>query len=78
MEQVSAKGILNMHRRRLDAQYIFEEKEAGPLAAAKRPVAEKLRVLAKLRDLEKELEPIRAGNKALPLRKGVKIRVKTA
>lgn len=67
-----------MGKHRFQADLIFRKKEAGRLVAAKRPVAEKLQVLAQLRNFEKQLEPIRAANKALRLRKGVKIRVKTA
>lgn len=61
-----------------DGEAIYQKKQAGRVAAARRPVLEKLEVVAKLRAFEQELEPIRAANKALRASQGVKIRIKTA
>ncbi len=61
-----------------DATEFFHCKEAGRKAKAKRPVAEKMATVAKLRDVEKSLAPIRAANKARRASKQIKILIKTA
>ena len=61
-----------------DTTEFYRRKEAGRKAAAKRPLAEKMATVAKLRDAEKSLAPIRAANKARRASKQIKIRIKTA
>jgi hypothetical protein len=47
-------------------------------ARAKRPLAEKLAVAAKLRDVQQKLAPARAANKAKRAAGKIDIRIKTA
>jgi len=61
-----------------DATEFYRRKEAGRKVNAKRPVAEKMATVAKLRDAEKSLAPIRAANKARRASKQIKILIKTA
>ncbi|MGI9168068.1 MAG: hypothetical protein ACR2G5_17095 [Pyrinomonadaceae bacterium] len=61
-----------------DATEFYRRKEAGRKAKAKRPVEEKMATVAKLRDVEKSLAPIRAANKARRASKQIKILIKTA
>ncbi len=60
-----------------DAKEFYRRKEAGRKAEAKRPVAEKMAMVAKLRDAEKSLAPVRAANRARRASKQIKIRIKT-
>lgn len=61
-----------------DATEFYRRKEAGRKAKAKRPAAEKMATVAKLRDAEKSLAPIRAANKARRALKQIKVLIKTA
>lgn len=56
---------------------IFREMEERRKLRAKRPIAEKLAVTERLRDLQKELAPVRAANKAKRANEAVKIKIKT-
>ena len=56
----------------------YRQKEQQRKARAKRPVAEKLAVAAKLRDLQEKLAPARAANKAKRAAGKIQIRIKTA
>ena len=53
-------------------------KEQQRKLLAKRPVAEKLAIAAKLRDVQEKLAPARAANKAKRATGKVEIRIKTA
>lgn len=57
---------------------LFRRKEAQRKKNAQRPVSEKLATVARLRDMEKSLAPIRKANKAKRAAKQIKIRIKTA
>lgn len=61
-----------------DATEFYRRKEAGRKAEAKRPVAEKMVMATRLRDVEKTLAPIRAANKARRALNQIKILIKTA
>jgi hypothetical protein len=61
-----------------DTSEFYRRKEANRKVEAKRPIAEKMATVAKLRDAEKSLAPIRAANKAKRAAKQIKIRIKTA
>lgn len=56
---------------------IFREMEERRKLRAKRPIAEKLAVTERLRDLQKALAPVRAANKATRASEAVKIKIKT-
>ena len=56
----------------------YRQKEQRRKARAKRPVAEKLAVAAKLRDLQERLAPARAANRAKRAAGKIEIRIKTA
>jgi hypothetical protein len=56
----------------------YREKELQRKARAKRPVAEKLAVAAKLREAQQKLVPARAANKAKRAAGKIEIRIKTA
>jgi len=53
-------------------------KEQQRKLLAKRPVAEKLAIAAKLRDVQEKLAPARSANKAKRATGKVEIRIKTA
>ena len=61
-----------------DSTEFYRRKEVNRKAEAKRPLAEKMAIVAKLRDAEKTLTPVRAANKAKRAAKQIKIRIKTA
>ena len=61
-----------------DLTEFYKRKEAFRKLEAKRPIAEKMATVTKLRDLEMSLAPIRAANKAKRANGQVKIRIKTA
>ena len=56
---------------------IFREMEERRKLRAKRPIAEKLAVTERLRDLQKALAPVRAAHKAKRANEGVEIKIKT-
>ena len=56
----------------------YRQKEQQRKARAKRPVAEKLAVAAKLREVQQKLAPARAANKAKRAAGKIEIRIKTA
>lgn len=59
-----------------DPRELYRRKEADRRTKANRPIAEKLSMVTRLRDMEKTLAPIRAANKAKRAAKQIKIRVK--
>lgn len=54
--------------KRIDIQEIFQRREANRKLRATMPIAEKLAIAEELRDLQKELAPIREANR-LKIRK---------
>ncbi|HJZ78994.1 MAG TPA: hypothetical protein VKD91_01570 [Pyrinomonadaceae bacterium] len=60
-----------------DVREIYRAMEKRRKSRAKRPVAEKLVVAEKLRDLQKALAPARAANKLKRATQGVEIPIKT-
>ena len=61
-----------------EAAKSHRRKEQQRKLLAKRPVAEKLAIAAKLRDVQEKLAPARAANKAKRAAGKVEIRIKTA
>jgi predicted RNA-binding Zn ribbon-like protein len=61
-----------------DVAKFYRQKEQQRKARAKRPVAEKLAVATKLRDVQQKLAPARAANKAKRAAGKIDIRIKTA
>lgn len=61
-----------------DLTEFYQRKEAGRKASARRPLAEKLAVATKLREIEERLASVRAANKAMRARKRIEIAIKTA
>lgn len=56
---------------------LYRDMEERRKLRAKRPVAEKLAITERLRDLQKALAPVRAANKAKRSTGKVEIRIKT-
>jgi predicted RNA-binding Zn ribbon-like protein len=56
----------------------YRQKDQQRKARAKRPVAEKLAVATKLRDVQQKLAPARVANKAKRAAGKIEIRIKTA
>jgi hypothetical protein len=54
--------------KRIDLQEIFQRRQEGRKLRARMPIAEKLAIAEELRDLQKELAPIREANR-LKIRK---------
>lgn len=61
----------------LDTTNLYRQMEERRKLRAKRPVAEKLAVAERLRDLQRALAPVRAANKAKRAAGEVQIRIKT-
>jgi hypothetical protein len=61
-----------------DATELYRRRDKLRKAKARRPVAEKLAIVSRLRDVQKNLAPVRAANKAKRVAGLIKIRVKTA
>lgn len=61
-----------------EVEKLYQKKEQQRKARAKRPIAEKLAVAARLRDVQEKLAPIRAANKAKRTAGKIEIRIKTA
>ena len=61
-----------------EVEKFYRKKEQQRKERAKRPVAEKLAVAAKLRDVQQKLAPARAANKARRAAGKIDIRIKTA
>ena len=57
---------------------LHQRKETNRKALARRPVAEKLAIATRLREVEKSLAPVRAANAAKRAAKQIVIRIKTA
>ena len=57
-----------------DTAELYRRIELGGKAEAKRPIAEKMAVAAKLRQVQESLAPVRAANKARRALEPVKIR----
>lgn len=60
-----------------DPSELYRRKEAHRKNEAKRPVAEKMDAVTRLRDFECKLEDIRKANRAKRAAKQVKIEIKT-
>ena len=60
-----------------DNAELYRAMEERRKLRAKRPIAEKLAVAERLRDLQKALAPLRASNKAKRAAENVEIRIKT-
>jgi hypothetical protein len=60
-----------------DVTELYREMEERRKSRAKQPIAEKLAVAERLRDLQKALAPVRAANKAKRAAGEVHIRIKT-
>jgi len=60
-----------------DVAELYREMEERRKLRAKRPISEKLKVVERLRDLQKTLAPLRAANKAKRATSDVEIRIKT-
>ena len=56
----------------------YRRKEQQRKARAKRPIAEKLAIASRLRDVQEKLAPARAANKAKRASGKIEIRIKTA
>jgi hypothetical protein len=56
----------------------YRKKDQQRKLRAKQPVAEKLAIAAKLRDVQEKLAPARAANKAKRAAGKIEIRIKTA
>ncbi len=65
---------MNRERR---LEELYREMEERRKLRAKRPIAEKLAITERLRDLQKALAPVRAANKAKRAAGKVEIRFKT-
>lgn len=65
-------------RENSEAPKSHRRKEQQRKVRAKRPIAEKLAIAAKLRDLQQALAPTRAANKAKRAAGQIEIRIKTA
>jgi hypothetical protein len=65
---------MNKERR---LEELYREMEERRKMRAKRPIAEKLAITERLRDLQKALAPVRAANKAKRAAGEVQIRIKT-
>lgn len=61
-----------------DTTELHRQRKEQRKIAAKRPASEKMGIVAKLRDIEKTLAPVRAANKARRATKQIKIHTKTA
>jgi len=61
-----------------EAAKSHRRKELQRKVRAKRPIAEKLAIAAKLRDVQQALAPARAANKAKRAADKIEIRIKTA
>ena len=60
-----------------DAREFYRKKEANRKLEAKRPIAEKMSAVARLRDFEKKLEMTRMANREKRAAKEIKIAIKT-
>lgn len=60
-----------------DAREFYRRKEANRKQEAKRPIAEKMAAVARLRDFEKKLEITRRTNREKRAAKEIKIAIKT-
>ena len=60
-----------------DNAELYRAMEEQRKLRAKRPIAEKLAVAERLRDLQKALAPLRASNKAKRAAENIEIRIKT-
>lgn len=56
---------------------LYRQKEAQRKIEAKRPVAEKMVAVTRLRDFERQLEGIRKANRAKRAAKQIEIKIKT-
>lgn len=61
-----------------DTAEFHGRKEAQRKAQAKRPTAEKMAIVSKLRDVERSLAPVRTANKTKRAAKKIEISIKTA
>jgi len=61
-----------------DTTELHRRKEAARKSEAKRPVADKMATVSKLREVEKRLAPVRSAHKSRRAAKQIKIRIKTA
>jgi hypothetical protein len=69
------RGVLKMNQERRLA--LYREMEERRKLRAKRPVAEKLAITERLRDLQKALAPARAAHKVKRANEAVEIKIKT-
>lgn len=60
-----------------DNSELYRRKEAGRKNEAKRPIAEKMAAVVRLRDLERKLENTRKANRAKRAAEQIKILIKT-
>ncbi len=60
-----------------DPTEFYRRKEVYAKNEAKRPVAEKMEAVARLRDLERQLEDVRQANRAKRAAKQITIKIKT-
>lgn len=71
-----------MSKERVDKNYpdnseLYRRKEANRKNEAKRPVAEKMAAVVRLRDFERKLAHVREANRAKRAAKQIKIFIKT-
>lgn len=60
-----------------DMREFYQRKELNRISEAKRPIAEKMAAVVRLRDFEKKLEKTRVANRAKRAAKEIRISIKT-